>query len=127
MIGEIIQYTGIYNHGLVTSSDATPVAIGNIEVPDFVSGWLKIDASSIVTDGSANNGGEYRVKFSKNGTLTVGTLSTVWESNDNAASISVSADVNENILIEGTGIAATEINWMVRTQIIQQDFTALAP
>lgn len=121
----VIQYTGFYNHPLVQSGDVTPVTVDTIELEDLYCGKLVIEVSAIVTDGSAHNSGIYAAKFIKNGTLTIGTLGTIWEDNDNAASIAIVNDGSENLKIEATGIAATEINWLVRSQILKQDFTGL--
>lgn len=122
---DVIRYGGMYNHALVTTTDATPTEIGNVAVDDSNAGFLVIDVQSIVTDGTEFNGGRYAVKYSKVGTLTLGTLASIWEDNTSAISISVAADADENISIVGTGVAATEINWLARTQNLFQQFTDL--
>lgn len=125
MIGEIIQYTGLYNHPLIQTTDATPATIDVINVNDLYVGQLILFASIIVTDGSAHNEGIYVCKFIKNGTLTIGTLTTLWQDADNAASIAIVNDGSENLKIQATGIAAKEINWIVRSQVLNQDYTGL--
>lgn len=122
---EVIQYTRFYNHSLITTTDATPTEIANIEVEDTFAGMLIVDVISIKTDGTEVNAGRYGAKYSKVGTLTVSGVQTIYESNDSVISIGVGADGDENISIEATGVAATEINWICRTQILDQNFTAL--
>lgn len=122
---DVIQYTRFYNHSLVTTSDATPTVIATVEVEDTFAGMLIFDVISIKTDGTEVNAGKYGVKYYKIGTLTIGTVTTIYEDNDSAISIAVVADGSENLSIEATGVAATEINWIARTQILDQQFTAL--
>lgn len=121
----VIRYGGIYNHSLVNTTDATPTVIGTVVIDDSYTGWVKINVSAILTDGTEVNAGEYRVKFFKIGTLTVGTVATIWEDFDSVITVTVSADVDENLSIVGTGVAATNINWIARTQLIDQIFTDL--
>lgn len=122
---DVIRYTGYYNHSLVSTTDATPTEIGNVVVDDGAAGMLIIDVISIVTDGTNTNAGRYAVKYSKVGTITISAVTTIFEDNGVAVSVGVVADGSENISIQGTGIALTEINWIARTQVLEQNFTDL--
>lgn len=126
MIQDVIQYGGIYNHSQVSTSDATPTEIGNIPVDDLTAGVLIVDVISVATDGSASNAGRYAVKYSKNTTLTLGAVTNIYQDNDAVISVAVVNDGGENIRIQATGIAATDITWIARTQILGQTFTGTA-
>lgn len=122
---DVIEYTRFWNYPLVSTTDATPTAIATVEIADSLAGMLIIDVVSIETDGTGTNVGRYAVKYSKIATMTLGTLTTIYEDNDSAVSIGVLANGDENIEVQGTGVAATDINWLVRTQILDQQFTDL--
>jgi hypothetical protein len=123
MIEEVIRYGGIYNHSLVTTTDETPTEIGNIPVDVNVSGLLIVDVHAMVSDGSAVSIGRYAVKYINDSSLTIGTKQTIAE--DSTVSVSFADDGSGNVSIVGTGIAATTITWICRTQNLYQIISAL--
>jgi molybdopterin biosynthesis enzyme MoaB len=122
-VSDVIGFAGIMNYPLVTTSDATPTEIALVQVEEGFAGMLVVDVHSMVSDGSTTNVGRYAVKYISNAGLTLGTKQTIMEDNGVAVSVTF-ADSSGNITIVGTGIAATEITWVVRTQILDQTISA---
>jgi hypothetical protein len=125
MISDVIRYTRIFNHTPVITEDATITELANIPVDDLTAGMLLIDVISTVSDGSAHNAGSYAVKFLSSSGLTIGTLTVIYEDNTSAIAITVVDDGSGNISIRGAGVVGTEIQWTVRTQLLDQIFTGL--
>jgi hypothetical protein len=123
MISDVIRYTQILNHSTVVTTDATVTELANLAIDNNTAGMLIIDVVSVVTDGSAHNAGRYAVKFISDTGLTIGTLTNIYESNGVAIAVTVVNDGSGNISIRGTGIAATEIQWTARTQLLDQTFS----
>jgi hypothetical protein len=121
---DLIRYTQIVNHSLVTTTDATPTEIANIPVDVNNSGLLVVYVHSMVTDGSALNIGMYAVGYISSSGLTIGTKQTIMEVNGVAVAVTF-ADSSGNISVLGTGIAATDITWICRTQLLDQNISAL--
>jgi hypothetical protein len=121
---DVIRYTQIVNHSLVTTTDATPTEIANIPVDVNNSGVLVVYVHSMVTDGSALNIGMYAVGYISSSGLTIGTKQTIMEVNGVAVAVTF-ADSSGNISVLGTGIASTDITWICRTQLLDQNISAL--
>jgi molybdopterin biosynthesis enzyme MoaB len=122
-VSDVIGFAGLMNYPLVTTSDATPTEIALVQAVEGFTGLLIVDVHSMVSDGSATNMGRYAVKYISNAGLTIGTKQTIVEDNGVAVAVTFSAS-SGNISIIGTGIAATEITWVVRTQILNQTISA---
>jgi hypothetical protein len=121
---DLIRYTQIVNHSLVTTTDATPTEIANIPIDVNNSGLLVVYVHSMVTDGSALNIGMYAVGYISSSGLTIGTKQTIMEVNGVAVTVTF-ADSSGNISVLGTGIASTDITWICRTQLLDQNISAL--
>jgi hypothetical protein len=119
---DVIRYTQFQNHAVVTTTDATPTEIANIPVDVNNSGLLLVYVHSMVSDGSAANIGMYAVKYISG--LTIGTKQTVFEDNGVVVSVTFADDGSGNISVKGTGVAATEITWICRTQVLDQSIMA---
>jgi molybdopterin biosynthesis enzyme MoaB len=122
-VSDVIYFARIMNYPVVVTEDATPTEIALVEVQEGFAGLLIVDVHSMVSDGSATSVGRYAVKYISNAGLTIGTKQTIVEDNGAAVAVTFAAS-SGNISIVGTGIAATEITWVVRTQLLDQTISA---
>jgi hypothetical protein len=123
---DVIRYTQIVNHSLVTTTDATPTEIANITVDVNNSGLLVAYVHSMVSDGSAMNVGMYAVGYISSSSLSIGTKQTVFEVNGVAVAVTFADDGSGNISVLGTGVASTDITWICRTQLLDQNISVLS-
>jgi hypothetical protein len=95
------------------TSDATPVTILTIEIPEYSAGHLEVDVVALLEDGSDKYTSKAIVGFRKDTVLVLDLADFPHDENGIAASFDVIND-SENAAIELTGVAATVIKWKVR-------------
>lgn len=115
-----------YDHTPVLTSDATPTVIATLEIPEDFSGWVSIIV--VAKEDTGTLGGlraEQRIGFNKTSTLTLDTPVVVYPIVDDIGTGGFVAQVNgdENLEVVATGLVATDIQWVVRTDYLQINAT----
>lgn len=115
----------IYDHTPTLTSDATPVVAWTIELDDYYAGVLRVEIVAKKDLGTTTGkfSRVWYVGFEKDTTLALDTEDVVHDQNAIAgASVQVVND-SENLGIEITGVAATDIQWTCRTEILMINAT----
>lgn len=99
------------------SSDATPAEVMVLELPTYTAGILEYEVLAIDPDGDAITG-RHTIRWVKKATLTLGTQDDIsaFVTDMGGGSYQV-IDSGDNLAIELTGIAATDISWRVLAKL----------
>lgn len=107
------------------TTDATPTVITTIEIAEGENGILEVDVLALQTDGSLGAAYKRLVRYLKTGgALTVVGMGD-WNDDDLTVTILIQDDGSDNVEIELTGVAATDIDWQVYINQKKQTATAL--
>lgn len=109
-----------YPHTPITTTDDTPTLMATIEVPDNYGGLLKVSVVAVKDSDILTDAFYYITSFSKfGGDITVKTPLGIYEEDaDLGSAVSITGSAG-NILIEVTGVAATDIVWTCDTELLQ--------
>lgn len=115
-----------YEHTPYETTNATPVNAFLVEIPDSFAGLYEVDLITLNSDGSAAVSYKAAVTFSKVGTLTLGAITTIHTDIGGITGLGVNiVNDSDNIAIELTGVAATTLVWIARTNLLTTNYTAL--
>lgn len=116
---------GSFQYTLQTT-DATPTAALTISIDDFFGGKLRVEFIGVEDTGAGSLAGEQVLKFWKDTSLNLGTVTDIMPLDSDIAGTTYSINnVSDSIEITVTGAAATVINWIVRIDILQTNATTL--
>lgn len=108
------------------TSDATPVTILTIDIPEYSAGHLEVDVVAMLEDGSDKYTSKSIVGFRKDTVLVFDAADFPHDENALLADYSVVND-SENASVELTGVAATAILWQVRVSQFIMTITPTLP
>jgi hypothetical protein len=108
----------------VSTTNATPTTIATFNIASNTSGIMCVDMTGTKSDGSGGITGRKMVRFKKpSGTLTLGTVTSILPDEVDAAVSGATWTIttaSNDVIIQVTGVAATNINWRSATTINQK-------
>lgn len=115
----------MYEHGLYTTTTATPANAALLEIPEGFAGQVIANVIGLQTDGTGVVSGQMIATFYKIASLNFGTITDVHKdvSGITGADFTIIND-SENIAVEVTG-TTDAINWNVQTELFMSNFTTL--
>lgn len=116
--------TGVKGEPEITqTTDDTPTIIGTLAAEDNTGGMVEV---RIIAAAGGNDAYFYVTNYFKTGgDITVETPVGVYEKNDTlGTSVSITGSAG-NLIATGTGVAATNINWICRMNVLQNNATVL--
>lgn len=125
---EAEKAVGLQNHSDVfETTNATPTIVLIIEVNDYSAGFIEVEVAAMTEDGTEKLSAKWIVGIHKETGLTIDPEDVLHSVIGIAgASFNVVEDTT-NPAIELTGVAATNITWMVRTKEYLLNITPIAP
>lgn len=110
----------------IQTADATPTAIGTIEIAEWTGGVVEVLVIGVEDAGTGAVTGKKIAGFFKTTTLTIDAPTDLLPTSGLIAGSFAINNVGEHIEITVTGVAATVINWVAEIKILTEIATNLA-
>jgi hypothetical protein len=109
----------------ITTTDATPVNIALLEVPEYYAGIIETKVTALTEDGSLFNTVIAFQGFRKDTVLTLLDYNEMLTGTPEHAGVSAIVIDTENLAVQVTGVVATVIRWTCETRLILNFATVL--